>query len=351
MEKTLFWGVAIIIAALLSSCNGKDEAPKKAPTVRLATVEMSNGLQQNSYPGKTQAAEESQVAFRVAGTLASVPVKVGDYVRKGQVLARMDSRDYQVQLTAIKAEYESTKAECERIIALYKDNGTSANNYDKARYGLEQITQKLKHAQDQMEDCVIRAPFDGYVQTLYHEAHETVGAGMPVVGMFANKGIEVVINIPVVEFNRKDAYDYFTASFSTPECTLPLKLVNISRSANANQLYQMRLLVADGTKDITPGLTTVVNIHYKASENKSAEVPSSAVFADGDKSYVYVYSDSTVHKTEVSVQYLSTKGTMRISQGLASGQKVVLSGVHHLVDGQKVRPAAEPSKTNVGGLL
>lgn len=340
-----------ILAIFVSACGNDDSNSQQLPSVRLATVQMSKGVQQNSYPGKTRAMDDSQVAFKVAGTIESVPVKIGDFVRKGQIIAKMDSRDYMVQLTATKAEYESTKAECERIIALYNDKGTSANNYDKARYGIEQITQKLKHAKDQVEYCVLRAPFDGYVQTIYHEAHETVGAGMPVIGMFSNSGVEVVINIPVAEFNRKDSFAGLTASFSTPECTLPLKLINLSHSANANQLYEMRLRIDGEAKDITPGLTTVVNIRYEDSKDLDIEIPSAAVFADGEKSYVYVYSDSTIRKTEVRVRSLSTTGKMRIIDGIRAGQKVVISGVHSLTDGQRVRPAAAPSKTNVGGLI
>jgi len=344
--------VAVLFTALLmGSCGSKEQVAPQIPIVRLSTVQLANGLSQNSYPGKTQAAEESDVAFKVAGTLENVLVKVGDHVRQGQVVARMDSRDYEVQLNAVKAEYASVSAECERIIALYNDKGTSANNYDKARYGLEQITQKLKHAQDQVDDCVIRAPYDGYVQTIYHESHETVGAGMPIVGIFGSKGIEVVINIPVVEYNRQAEFDRFTASFSVPERVLPLKLVGLSQKANANQLYEMRLTLSENLKEITPGLSTTVNIYYKEHENIPTEVPSSAVFADGNQSYVFVYQDSTLHKTPVRVNYLTSTGMMQVIKGLEAGQKVVSAGVHMLSDGQKVRPAATTSKTNVGGLL
>ncbi|MDO4497231.1 MAG: efflux RND transporter periplasmic adaptor subunit [Bacteroidales bacterium] len=351
MKKIVLSIVAVLATLLAVGCSSNKNGSQPLPIVRLSTVQMVSGMRHNSYPGTTQAAQESQVAFKVAGTLERIAVKEGDHVRQGQVLAVMDSRDYVVQLNAVKAEYESVSRECERIIALYNDRGTSANNYDKARFGLEQITQKLQHAQDQVNDCVIRAPFDGYVQSIYRKAHETVGAGMPVVGLFGSKGIEVVINIPVVEYNRQQEFENFTASFSVPDETLPLKLISIGQKANANQLYEMRLLLPDAPKEITPGLTTHVNIRYKEQGNIPMEVPRTAVFEEDEKTFVYVYADSTLHKTEVRVNFLTSQGTVHVVKGLEAGQRVVSAGVHSLNDGQKVRPEAPRTKTNVGGLL
>jgi len=352
MRMSIVGVFALCLMLLLCNCGNKEAAvTKNIPVVNLSTVQIAKGISENSYPGTTQAADESRLAFRVAGTLESIPVKVGNRVRKGQVLARMDSRDYKVQLAAAQAEYESTKAECERIISLYEDGGTSANNYDKARYGLEQITQKLAHAKDQVEDCVLYAPFDGYVHEVNYDGHETVGSGMPIVSVFADKKIEVVTHIPVSEYNRQSEYDRITATFSSPNRTVSLKLLNISKDANANQLYTMHLKIEDDDKEITPGLTAMVNIFGKEKDNLPLEIPSSAVLCENDQTYVYLYSDSIIHKTPVRVSHLSSRGTIQVIQGLEAGQKVVSAGVHLVSDGQRVRPASEPSKTNVGGLL
>ena len=343
-----------IAVALLCSCGSKQQEQEHVPSVRLATAQSSLGMRQNSYPGRTQASETSSASFRVSGTLESVPVKVGQHVSKGQVLARMDSRDYEVQLRAITAEYESTKAECERIIALYQDNGTSQNNYDKARYGLEQITMKYQHAKDQVEDCVLRAPFDGYVQSVLHESHETVAAGMPVVTLFASKGVEVVIYVPAVEYMRADDFSRFHASFDVMKGKIyQLRLLTIGQKANANQLYEVRLLLEDADKQITPGMTAMVDIIYKEEGELPVEIPASSLFEEGDLSYVYVYDEAAgqLRKTEVRVSVLCSNGNVQVIKGLEAGQKVVSAGVHHLKDGQQVQPAATISKTNVGGLL
>ena len=94
-------------------------------------------------------------------------VNDGTYVRKGQLLAELDPTDYQVQLDATEAEYKQIKAEAERVMALYKDNGTTPSANDKAVYGLKQITAKYRHHKDQLGYTRLYAPFSGYIHG-YH---------------------------------------------------------------------------------------------------------------------------------------------------------------------------------------
>ena len=129
------------VLVIFSACGQKEVTVSEVPLVRLTQVKQVAASEHTSYPAQTRAINTSNVAFRVSGTLANVKVKEGDYVREGQVIAVMDDRDYQVQLSATEAEYAQIKADCERVIALYNDGSTTAQNYDKARYGLQQITE------------------------------------------------------------------------------------------------------------------------------------------------------------------------------------------------------------------
>lgn len=351
------------MAALITACGPKETAVSEPPMVRLTTVQTLSEAEHASYPGRTQATQTTHVAFRVSGTLADVKVKEGDAVREGQVLATMDSRDYQVQLSATEAEYQQIKADCERVIALYNDGSTTAQNYDKARYGLEQITAKYQHAQDQLADCVLKAPYNGYVQRVMHESHETVSAGMPIVTLFCSNGLEVVINIPASGFMQAERFDSFTAMFDVlPGRRFPLRLLSVAPRANANQLYEVRLLLENTAENretlrkVTPGMTALVDIQYKADEDAPVELPAGAVLHKGDESYVFVYvadgaGQGTVRQTAVHVADVLRSGAVRVLGGVKAGQQVVGSGVHHLNDGQRVRPTAIPSKENVGGLL
>ncbi len=348
----MLWAVTAAMALTACSSGNKEEAP--APLVRLTTVQPCGKEQSSVYPGRTQAAETVNLSFKVSGTLQRVPVRSGDFVRRGQLVAQMDDRDYKLQLSATEAEYRQVKAEAERVMALYNDSGTSANNYDKARYGLEQITAKYNNHRNQLADTRLTAPFDGYVQEVVSEEHETVAAGMPVLKLFSAQGTEVIINIPASEFQQKERFDSFTCTFDVlPGQIFPLKLINVASKANANQLYETRLLLDGKHPEVTPGMTAMVQVAYQPQEGGSMSVPTRAVFNNGSGASVFVYdaATGTIALRRVQLGALHTDGTAEITNGLKSGEQVVSAGVHHLTDGEQVTPMAEPSATNVGGML
>lgn len=346
--------VCVFMMLLCSACSNKESVAELEPFVRLAPVSSRTGTETTSYPGRTKATETVNMAFRVPGTIESVPVKAGDFVRRGQLVARLDDRDYRVQLAATAAEYNQVKAEAERIIALYNDNGTSANNYDKARFGLEQITAKYNNHKNQLADTRLEAPFDAYVQEVLYDGHETVGAGMPVVTLFSAEGIEIVINIPASEYLRKEEFESFVASFDVlPGRSFPLKLKSIGQKANANQLYEVRLQLEGNHPGVTPGMTAMVGIVYRPSAENALIVPANALFNKEGVTQVYVFdaSQGVIRRREVTVGSLLLDGTVEITGGLKSGEQVVTAGVHHLKDGQHVKPLPETTSTNIGGML
>ena len=232
-------GISLI---LLSSCAQRAREAKGHQTVKIDTVVSADKQTFLQFPGKVKAAQDISLAFRVSGTISKIHVKDGTRVQEGQLLAELDPTDYQVQLDATEAEYQQIKAEAERVMALYKDNGTTPNANDKAVYGLKQITAKYKHHKDQLAYTRLYAPFNGYVQKRLFKAHETIGAGMPVLSMISSGTPEVEINLPAAEYIRRDQFDNYHCTFDIyPGETYPLKLISVTPKANANQLYTMRL--------------------------------------------------------------------------------------------------------------
>src|SRR5699024_9742364 len=122
-------GISLI---LLSSCTQRTQEAKGYQTVKIDTIVSANKQTFLQFPGKVKAAQDISLAFRVSGTISKIHVKDGTRVQEGQLLAELDPTDYQVQLDATEAEYQQIKAEAERVMALYKDNGTTPNANDKA---------------------------------------------------------------------------------------------------------------------------------------------------------------------------------------------------------------------------
>lgn len=342
---------------LLSACKNDNNQTTKPKTVKTEEVIFSDETLEMQYPGRVKSSQDASLSFKVSGTLQRILVKDGQRVKKGQLIAELDPIDYQVQFDATEAEYKQIKAEAERVIALYKDGGTTPNNYDKAVYGLKQITAKYQHHKDQLSYTKMYAPYDGVIEKHYIEEHEIVGAGMPVLNLVGAATPEVEISLPAQDFVKRDMFRNYTCTFDVyPGIVYKLEPKSISPKANANQLYTMTFkLVAEGNPIPSVGMNTMVTIaSTKGGDVETYIVPSTAVFdADGvSRVFVYDANSSTVKAVEVNVTFLKIDGNSEVtSSSLKRGDLVVSSGVHHINDGESVRLITTTSKTNVGGLL
>ena len=361
MKKHISWmamaAKTAVCLSLIACGNSKNGTEEDVQYVKTAQAERISDAAELSYPGRTKSSEEVNVAFRVSGPIQRIFVKEGQFVKKGQLIAQMDPRDYEVQLSATQAEYEQIKADAERVMALYKEDGTTASNYDRARYGLQQITEKLAHHKNQLADTKLYAPISGYIQNKMHESGETVSAGMPVVSMFNAGDVEIEVYVPASDYARQS--DLLSASCSfdvTPGKTYPLEIVRVSKEANATQLYAARLRIK-GDYDhqkITPGMSTMVYASYHApNEVDGVTVPTTAIDRKNEQTSVFVLDTNTgvVKRRAVEVGRIDLDGNIQVLKGLKPQETVVCAGVRYLTDGQRVKEMEKTSKANVGGLL
>lgn len=336
-------------------CRKQTVSTESFVTVKTDTVKNQNNEFELTYPGKTQALSDASLAFRIAGPIYRIPVEVGQFVRKGSVLAELDPRDYRLQLNATQAEYEKIKAEAERVIELYKRGSATSNDYDKARFGLEQITRKYEAHKNALNDVVLRAPFDGYVQKKYFQVNEMVNAGTPVISFVGKNEIELVIHIPAEDYLRRERFEGFTATSEMyPDRLFPLELIGVAPKANLNQLYEMRLRLKDAEAvKPTPGMSMNVTIGFKPDLNGLVSIPLNAMFESDGKSAVWVYDPAgqTVSKRLIQPVQIKKNGIVIVNGGVRPGEVIVSAGVHSLSEGMRVRVLPQVSKTNVGGLL
>lgn len=349
--------VAVVAAAVLASCASDAPTQERIPTVKIDTVRLSGGQSVATFPGRVKASADANLAFRVAGTLLRVPVNAGSQVRKGDLLAELDPRDYRVQLSATEAEYSQVKAEVDRVIELHERKGIPDNDYDKAVYGLRQIEAKLAAHRNALADTRLLAPFDGYVQQRIYEEGETVGAGMPVIAMVGNDGIEVEISLPSSEYLRRSRFASFACRIDAlGSREFALEPIAINHKANLNQLYTMRLRLRPDNSGAapTPGMAATVSIRIdRDSQQAETRIPLTAVVehAGGPAVWVYRPESGTVGIKPIRISEIRKNGTAVVSEGLGEGELIVCAGVHSLHDGQKVKPLPAKSRTNIGGLL
>lgn len=355
IAATLAMGSLLLTATGCASGTKSGEKHVTVQNVRTATAECTGNTRTVSYPGRILPAQDVNLSFRVAGPVAAVHFREGQYVSKGDTLAEIEERDYLLQLEATTAKYEQVKAEAGRVIELSDRGSATQNDYDKARYGLEQITSLYHAHKNALADTKMTAPFDGYVQQVLFEAGETVGAGMPVISLISDGAPIVKADIPAADFVNMDrAVRSWCTVDVYPGRTFELNLIDITKKANLNQLFTARYALqpsSDGTMP-NPGISTEICIEYVSDNDEAVLVPASALFEKNGESCVWVVEDGpSVTLRTVVADDIDRDGRARIISGLEAGEKVISAGVHTLKQGQKVKIMPDESSTNVGNLL
>ncbi|MDD2436616.1 MAG: efflux RND transporter periplasmic adaptor subunit [Massilibacteroides sp.] len=352
--------ILVIISGItlffLGACSNKKESKEIIPFVKTTNVLPHKNRQEIILPGKIKASLDVNLSFKVSGTIQKMYVNAGDYVRHGQLLAEMDPKDYEIQLSATEAEYKQIKGEAERIIALYERGSVTKNDYEKAVYGLKQITAKYDAHKKVLNDTRLYAPFDGYIQKRLFQPNETIAAGYPVFSMINAGKLEVEINIASSDYMKKERFTDYSCAIDVLEGQIfPLELIAINQKANMNQLYTMRLAFKEqmAHSSPTPGMTTMVSIYYQDESDKKVSIPLSAVFEKNSESYVWIYNpqNQQIKMQKIKIAEILLNGTVILSEGPEAGEMVVAAGVHSLKEGEKVKPLASSSPTNIGGLL
>ena len=155
--------VLFACALLLGACAEEVVEEEIVRPVRAMRVETTSAFEERWFPGRAQAVQEVNLAFEVPGQLIERPVNIGDEVEPGQVLARLDPRDYENELRAARAVRDRSRANFQRRAEAAKTGAVSRQDVDDARAVFEGTEARVKIAEKALEDSVIRARFEGTV--------------------------------------------------------------------------------------------------------------------------------------------------------------------------------------------
>jgi RND family efflux transporter MFP subunit len=345
--------VTIVLAALLLSCSGnKQKEESFVRNVKVTNATRVNELSKLSYSGVVQGAHDINVGFKTAGQIQKIYVDQGDYVKKGQLLAQLDSSDYKLGLDTYKIQYAQVKDEVSRLKAMLNAKTISENDYEKAKAGLDQLEIQVKTYQNKVNYTTLYAPTSGFIQSVNNAPSEMIDAGSPLFSLIDNSNYEVEVDIPAKQYVEKELFKgYFMTSRFIGDKELTLNLVSISPKADGNQLYQMRFIIENPNSRITAGMNIELHIEKENIEhiNKYTITPH-AVFSRNEKTYVWIYSDGKITSKEVKVDGIDENGDLYIS-GVTESMQIVRAGVNALHENEAVVVLKDASETNIGGLL
>ncbi len=352
---------AAVAIPVLAGCSEPPPAEKDiVRPVRAMQVADSSGLKGRKFSGRARAAEEVEVSFRVSGPLITLPVKVGDGVKEGQVVARIDPRDFEVNLKNVQAQLAQGRAVAKRAEAdlarlegvraknpdfvSQLDYDTAIQNRDSARANVAALRAAVAAAKDQVEYTFLKAPFDGIVVDTYVKNFEDVRARQPIVRIVDDSRIEFVVNIPENLISLvpqvRDVRVEFDAISGEPVAAQVQEIG--TEASETTRTYPVTLIMdqPEGAK-ILPGMVgRAFGTPPEGAVTKGIEVPVSAVFAGEniDESFVWIIDSSanTVSRRAVTTKDLTERG-VRVTEGLEPGEWIATAGVHYLREGQPVR--------------
>lgn len=326
---------------------------QEPPIVRVATAARVAGSERG-FTGLIGAKVESNLGFRVPGKIVERLVNVGQQVKAGQPLMRIDETDLRLALTAkrnavvaARASVVQLKADEQRYASLVTKGWVSQQRYEQAKAASDTAEAQLaaseadaRVAENEATYSALLADADGTVVETLGEPGQVVAAGQTVVRLAQAGPREAVVALP--ETIRP-------AIGSTAEASMyggngrryAARLRQLSDSADAQtRTYEARY-VLDGDAAAAPlGATVTIRLASQASEPE-VQVPLGAVLDNGEKTGVWVLDSATSTVSFRPVKLVRVTSETAVISGLSSGDEVVSLGAHLLREGARVRTASE----------
>jgi len=354
--KLIRFIILAVIMLLIGGCNHEDP-PAPTPTRPVKTFRIKDNTTQTAtpYPGEVKARYETVLSFRVAGKILERRVDVGDNVRKGQLLARLDSRDYQLavqglqaQLKAASAERDFAKADVNRYRELLKQRVISPPDLDRhetaytaAQEKMTGLQAQLAQAANQLHYTDLHADRDGVITALAAEAGQVVTDGQAIVTLARLDEKEIHIDIPEHRVAEIKVHQPVAITlWATGSKRFKARIREIAAAADPlSRTYRVKATLQDDLAEARLGMTASVWI--PGATQTAIAVPLAAIFTPQSEPRtprVWLVDEQTHTVKSVPVQLGETLDDGYIAViGPSVGQLLVSAGVQRLTEGQPVR--------------
>lgn len=334
---------------LMVSCGPKTTVNKEIiRPIKITTVESQSEIRKE-FSGVVEAVDFVKLAFRVSGQIIELPVIEGQKVKKGQLIAAIDTRDLALQYAADKSVYETAAAQLERNERLLARQAVSLQDYEISMSSFQKAKSAYQLSANNMRDSRLLAPFDGSIEKKLAENYQRVSSGVPIVQLVNTANLRIRFTIP-------DNYLYllkaknmnFQVEFDTFKGTVfQAKLEEFLDISTDGTGIPVTITVNDPKfkKDIyavKPGFTCSIRMEANMGEylQGATVIPLSALYEDtkNNEKCVWIYADGKVTRRVVKILSPTGISQVFISEGLKPGEKIVVAGVYQLTEGEAVKP-------------
>ncbi|MFL9858923.1 efflux RND transporter periplasmic adaptor subunit [Paraburkholderia madseniana] len=366
------FALALAGMVTLAACSKKEAvAPAPRPVVAVAVHADGSATAAASLPGEVQARYSTPLSFRVGGKIIERRVRLGDVVKNGQIVARLDPADAQKNAASAQAQLEAAqhslvyaKQQLDRDQAQAKENliapaqlEQTTNAYASAAAQRDQAAQQAALSKDQLQYTTLSADHAGVITAEQADTGQNVSAGQAVYNLAWSGDIDVVCDVPESALAALSVGQTAQVTLAAlPGRSFNARVRELSPAADPqSRTYRAKLTLDNPGPDVRLGMTADIALaapspsdssadaagnsaaNASASQNGSFTVPATALFHDGARPAVWVVraADNALELRRVTVTRYNER-TIVIGQGLKDGERVVLQGVHTVTAGEKV---------------
>ena len=321
---------------------------------KIVTVGDAMGEAIRNFPGEVQASDKAIQSFRVSGEVIELPAVPGQPVQKGDILAKLDPKDYKLAFDDNKARFDLAEVQYKRAQEIWDKRLIARADYDKAKTRYLAAKASFEQARANLDYTILRAPFDGVVSKVHIYKFVNVQAKDPIVNIQSKDTVDITFQVPENVVTRISRGEGKKAAISVifpshPEQTFPAEPKEFDTEADPQtQTFRaVATIPMPTTFTVLEGMSTTVRVDLSAllKDNKGKLVlPVTAVFAaeeqpvETSQRYVWrVDPDSMrVSRQAVTVGQL-TEGGIEVISGIEPGQQVIAAGVNFVKEGQQVK--------------
>ena len=340
------------LTTLVSCRNAEDATPPEVRPVRVTTIETRAIGDTIVLTGRVQAQTEINESFRIGGRLIERTVEIGDTVRPGQLLARLDPQNEESGLQAARAQLVAAQAQLvearnnhTRMSDLVAENAVSRAAFDQAVAVLQTVESQVNSAranvslaENRLSYTRLNATAAGIVTARGAEPGEVVGAGSMVVQVAREGTRDAVFDVPAqVKDSAARNSGITVALVDDPKVTAAAKVREVSPRADpVTGTFAVRVQLIDPPATMRLGTTVTGRIKLDAAP--AIQIPASALVRAEGGTAVWVYDAQAGTVSLRTIAVLSSDATtVQVASGLNNGDVVVVAGVQALRPGQKVR--------------
>ncbi len=330
----------LMLAFLYSSCSNSDQVKTQRDTLSVKVVDLSatSGMGITlDYNGTIQAEKTITLSFQVGGTVTSIPVDAGQYVEKGQLIAKVDEAVYRNQYEAQLAQARLAKESYRRVLEVYNKGSMAEIKMLEAKSKAEQAEAAARATYQNILHTTLTSPVKGYIGNKMIEAGATAGPGVPVAQVLDVSTVQVLVAVPEGEINRFRRGDQARVSIDALGKVLQGNIAEtgvLALTGSAN--YNVKINLRNDSFQLKPGMLCKVHFlqSHQVDSAQGIKVPAQAVQVDEQgRNFVYVVDQhNKAIRKPVETGALVQDGIM-LKSGVDAQDKLIVSGFQKLESG------------------